>query len=390
MQISYSQIEVYLKCPKRYYFSYVEKIKPKKSKEQIFGNAIHLALKFLHQPKPLPPTLSQVLDYFKEVWEEESEKVEWDCKEEKEAYFKEGVEILKEYYQKNHPKNFLVVALEKKLLAKLKESPHPEAKEHTLVGIVDRIDKLPEGMFEIIDYKTHRKMPSQNHLQHNLQLGIYALAFEQNWPAFKNLPLKLSLYFLKHSEKLSVYKTTHLIEKTKQKVLKVISLIEKKKFPPFVSEFCDYCSYRNICPMWKHLYEDLSSQEREIVDLVNEYLTLKKRQEEDLKKIKKLREEINRYCDQKGIERIFGDEGYLKREYQTRTSFDFSKVKELLEPLGLWNQVLEPSSRKLKEIWDLIPEKIQEKIEKEAKQEKVCKILRAVFKKVKKEKIISP
>jgi len=142
--------------------------------------------------------------------------------------------------------------------------------------------------------------------------------------------------------------------------------------------------------MWKHLYEDLSSQEREIVDLVNEYLTLKKRQEEDLKKIKKLREEINRYCDQKGIERIFGDEGYLKREYQTRTSFDFSKVKELLEPLGLWNQVLEPSSRKLKEIWDLIPEKIQEKIEKEAKQEKVCKILRAVFKKVKKEKIISP
>ena len=106
MQISYSQIEVYLKCPKRYYFSYVEKIKPKKSKEQIFGNAIHLALKFLHQPKPLPPTLSQVLDYFKEVWEEESEKVDWGCKEEKEAYFKEGVAILKEYYQKNHPKNF--------------------------------------------------------------------------------------------------------------------------------------------------------------------------------------------------------------------------------------------------------------------------------------------
>ncbi len=384
MQISYSSIELYLNCPKKYYFSKVEKIKAKKSKEQIFGTLIHSALKFLHQPNPLPHTLSQVLDYFKELWENTKE-VDWQSEEEKNAYFEEGIRILKEYYKKNNPKNFLIVDLEKRFFAKIKEGNHPEAKEHTLIGIIDRIDKISNNYFEIIDYKTSRKMPSQNVVDNNLQLGIYALGFEQNWPRFKESPLKLSLYFLKHSEKISTQKNQELIEKAKQKALKTISLIEQKKFPPFVSSLCDFCVYKKICPMWKHLYQDLTPDDKQIVDLVNEYLILKKRQENDLKKIKELKEEINKYCDKKGVERIFSEEGYLQRDRQIRTNYDFLKIKEILEPVGFWNKILDPSLKKLKKIWQKLPKEIQEKIEKEAKIEKEFKSLRPIFKKIKKE-----
>jgi len=302
MQISYSSIELYLNCPKKYYFSEVEKIKAKKSKEQIFGTLIHSALKFLHQPTPFPPNLTQLLDYFKELWENAKD-IDWQSEEEKNAYFEEGIRILKEYYKRNNPKNFLIVDLEKKFFAKIKESSHPEAKEHTLIGIIDRIDKISDNYFEIIDYKTSRKMPSQNMVDNNLQLGIYALGFEQNWPKFKESPLKLSLYFLKHSEK-----------------------------------------------------------------------------------IKELREEINKYCDKKGIERIFSEEGYLQRERQIRANYDFSKIKEILEPVGFWNEILDPSLKKLKKIWSKLPEEVQKKIEKEAKEEKEFKSLKAVFKKIKKDK----
>jgi len=385
MQISYSSIELYLNCPKKYYFSEVEKIKAKKSKEQIFGTLIHSALKFLHQPTPFPPNLTQLLDYFKELWENAKD-IDWQSEEEKNAYFEEGIRILKEYYKRNNPKNFLIVDLEKKFFAKIKESSHPEAKEHTLIGIIDRIDKISDNYFEIIDYKTSRKMPSQNMVDNNLQLGIYALGFEQNWPKFKESPLKLSLYFLKHSEKISTQKNQELIEKAKQKALKVISLIEQKKFPPFVSSLCDFCVYKKICPMWKHLYQDLTLDDKQIVDLVNEYLILKKRQENDLKKIKELREEINKYCDKKGIERIFSEEGYLQRERQIRANYDFSKIKEILEPVGFWNEILDPSLKKLKKIWSKLPEEVQKKIEKEAKEEKEFKSLKAVFKKIKKDK----
>jgi len=384
MQISYSAIELYLNCPKKYYFSEVEKIKAKKSKEQIFGTLIHSTLKYLHQPTPLPPTLSEVLDYFEDLWKNIGD-VDWRSEEEKRAYFEEGIRILKEYYQKNNPKNFLIVDLEKKILAKIKESQHPEAREHTLVGIIDRIDKISDNCFEIIDYKTSRKMPSQKVVDNHLQLGIYALGFEQNWPSLKDANLILSLYFLKHSEKISTKKTQELIEKAKEKALRVISLIEEKKFPPFVSSFCDFCQYKKICPMWRHLYEDLGPDDKEIVNLVGDYLRLKKRYEDDAKKIKKLREEINKYCDKKGIERIFSEEGYIQRDRQVRASYDFSKIKEILEPLGLWEEVLEASLAKLKKIWKKLPKEVQEKIEKEAKQEKEFKSLRAVFKRVKRE-----
>jgi len=139
--------------------------------------------------------------------------------------------------------------------------------------------------------------------------------------------------------------------------------------------------------MWMHLYQDLTLDDKQIVDLVNEYLILKKRQENDLKKIKELREEINRYCDKKGIERIFSEEGYLQRDRQIRTNYDFLKIKEILEPVGFWNEVLDPSLKKLKKIWSKLPEEIQKKIEKEAKEEKEFKSLKAVFKKIKRDKL---
>ncbi len=382
MKISYSAIELYLNCPKKYYFSEVEKIKVKKSKEQIFGTLIHSALKFLHQPQPLAPKLEEVLDYFKERWQEQKE-VGFKSPEEEKAYFEEGLRILRDYYQKNQPQKFLIVDLEKKIFAKIKEGPHPEAKEHVLIGIIDRIDKISDNCFEIIDYKTSRKMPSQQVVDHHLQLGIYALGFEQNWPSLKDASLILSLYFLKHSQKISTKKTQEIIENAKRKALRVISLIEAKKFPCYVTSLCDWCQYKKICPMWKHLYENLSVSEKQMVDLVNEYLVLKKRQEEDLKRIKKLREEINRYCDKKGIERIFAPQGYLERTLQERTSFDEEKLFQILKETNFLEKVLDISLKKLKELWHQLPEEVKKRIEKEALLKKEFKSLKAVFKKVK-------
>ena len=40
--------------------------------------------------------------------------------------------------------------------------------KHTLSGIMDRIDKNADGSFEIIDYKTKRKMPGQKEMGNDL------------------------------------------------------------------------------------------------------------------------------------------------------------------------------------------------------------------------------
>ena len=65
--------------------------------------------------------------------------------------------------------------------------------------------KLTDDAFEVIDYKTAKKMPAQKNVDTDLQLSIYHLGMANRWPSIKeeNRPVKVSLYYLKHGEKLS-------------------------------------------------------------------------------------------------------------------------------------------------------------------------------------------
>ena len=51
---------------------------------------------------------------------------------------------------------------------------------HLLRGRVDRVDRLPDGGYELIDYKTGRpRSPAQ--LREDVQLSLYAVGARQAW-----------------------------------------------------------------------------------------------------------------------------------------------------------------------------------------------------------------
>ena len=70
------------------------------------------------------------------------------------------------------------------------------------------------GLVEI-DYKTGKRMPSQDALNRNLQLSLYSLGLQNRWPHLKPEDIKLSLYFLKHGEKLTAKPAPDATEKIK-------------------------------------------------------------------------------------------------------------------------------------------------------------------------------
>src|SRR5690606_31891428 len=51
---------------------------------------------------------------------------------------------------------------------------------HLLRGRVDRVDKLPEGGYELIDYKTGPPK-SASQLEQDVQLSLYAVAAREAW-----------------------------------------------------------------------------------------------------------------------------------------------------------------------------------------------------------------
>ena len=212
MRISYSSLENFQNCPLKYKFSEIDKIKEPKTKEQVFGNYIHEVLKWFYQQDPHFPTLDHLLEYYYNHWPSgvktvliNSKKEElsiWQNEQEEKDYFQEGLRILENYYHDNFPPKSLIIELETRFEAVVDEKPNEPGGKHVLTGIIDRIDKLPDGTLEVIDYKTGKKLPTQNEVDKNLQLSIYALGLLKKWPKIDLNRVKLSLYFLKFNEKI--------------------------------------------------------------------------------------------------------------------------------------------------------------------------------------------
>ena len=331
MRTSYSSLDTFKTCPLKYKFQNVDKIRVPKSVEAAFGSAIHASLKFMFERTPLYPTLDQIIDFFRDAWGQANF-----SDEEKEAYLKEGISILEKFYKQNPPWNFNVVDLESRFEAELNGGGTSE--NHILAGIIDRIDKN-DGAYEIIDYKTAKRMPAQEVLDNDLQMSIYHMGLMKRWPQLDVSKIKLSLYFLKHGEKISTSRTKEQLEDTKNNLLETIKDIQERiksgDFPPTPSALCDWCGYRQMCPMWKHLYASKyeaqkSKSEEEIKEIIKEYFGLKAQNDKNDDRLDELKTLVYGFMDEQKVERVFGIEGYLTRKTQERTSYDMDKIKETL------------------------------------------------------------
>lgn len=183
---------------------------------------------------------------------------------EERAAFAQGVSMLQDYYKKNDPGKINIVDLESRFQVEISPAKFDKVSDgglngetHIVSGIIDRIDKTGDG-FEIIDYKTTRKLPSQEKVDNDLQLSIYLAGFLRRYPReIDNLDkIKVSLYYLKHGVKLSSARTLEQIKQSEQLIVDLINEIQKSKFEPLISGLCDWCGYQNICPMWKHKFKD--------------------------------------------------------------------------------------------------------------------------------------
>jgi len=359
MRTSYSALNTFQTCGLKYKFQNIDKIKTPKSKEAIFGTIIHSVLKFLHTPQAIPPTIEEVLEYYNNLWNSEI----YEDKQEEVAVLSNGVRILQDYYAKNNPKNFNIIDLETRFNLDITE-------DITLAGIIDRIDKLEDGSFEIIDYKTGKKLPSQQDIDNDFQLSIYNMAITDRWPKLDQ-PIKLSLYYLKHGIKLSSLRTPEQIAQTKQIILDIIEEIKKGNFVPTPNALCDWCGYQKECPMFQHKFKKEEKKDIDIKAVLKEYYELKSEDKKNKQRIAELQKMINEYCDNENIERVFGDGIYITRVAQQRFSYDIIKVKNVLEPLNKWNEVISIDSVKLKNVLSGLSYKDQKEIEgaKELKKE---------------------
>jgi len=215
-------------------------------------------------------------------------------------------------------------------------------------------------------------------VDNDLQLSVYLKAFLKRYPKeIENLDkIKVSLYYLKHGVKLSSTRTPEQLKKSEQLFLDVIKLIESAKFEPVISPLCDWCGYQNLCPMWKHKFKEVRKVDTEEANkAIAEYIELKSAISITQDRLDKLQSEILKYMDQEGVERVFSDDGIIARTLRRTYKYDAKKIREILEPLDKWENVLKIDGIALKNILATLPYSTKKEIEKAKVVDKESKSL---------------
>jgi len=232
--ISYSQIDNYLVCPLRYKYSYTLRVPVPPNHSLSFGNTIHETLKEFHTQKMFGknPSLDELLSLYEKNWDP----LGYIDEKHRKERFESGKDLLKKYFEKNKDLEAKHIGLEKSFVLDIDGIK--------LRGKIDRIDKLPDGKLEIIDYKTGTTK-TQKEVDNDVQMTIYTMAATE---ALKIKPDMLSLYFLESGDKLSTNRTQKQVDAQKEIIKEVVEGIRKGNFEPKPGHECRWCDYKSICP----------------------------------------------------------------------------------------------------------------------------------------------
>ncbi len=307
MRVSYSAMDTFERCPLQYKFKYIDKISVPKRPELFFGGLIHKIVQEALKKDPAMPALEELLRMLEENWEAEV----FDSKQNSDAYLSVGKNMIRNFYADHKPGLTNIVAIEKRFLIPLSD-------KHSLSGAIDRVDQLPFGPFEIIDYKTNHKLPTANELAKPKQLAIYDFATRECWPDAKDV--KLTYYFLKHNKKIPVPMENIDSKTIKEDIIKIADDIEKtKEFAPKVGSTCDWCDFQERCPKMTHKFKEKTPAGEKMDEIVGEYLALKKKEEE-------LERTILEHMEKEKIEAFHHKKGVISRSKTGKFTIRKSKT----------------------------------------------------------------
>ncbi len=335
MRLSYSSINTYETCPAKFKFQYEDRVPQATSPALAFGDSLHRALHLFHdRPVPVPPSLEELHEMLEISWVSDGFR---DGSEEQ-MYRDHGRQVLGLYHRENAPQYRIPAALEFRFTV--------EVEGIALSGVIDRMDRIPGGGYEIIDYKTNRRLPPQARIDRDLQLSIYHLAAREVWGIE---PERLTLYYLLPGQRMTTARTSADVDELRRRIGTVAERIAAGKFEPRQNPLCDWCEYQPLCPLFRHRSErEQGDPAPRMTAVVDEWIDLKRRGREVYRRLDELSPLINAFADEHGYRRLFGTDGAaIDRRPQHVTAPLQEQVRAILEPLGLWEGVLSIDPGKL-------------------------------------------
>lgn len=248
---SHSRIATFEKCPLRFKYKYLDKLQPEieTTIEAHLGTAVHNTLQWIYetvqQSKDWSPKIDELIQKYTEEWQKEfsHEKIKV-VKQGMTArdYFNKGIQFLIDYYTKHTPFKDGTIECEKGVLIELDENGL-----YKIQGFIDRlVYNLETGEYEVHDYKTANTLPTQEEMDKDRQLALYAIAVKNQYGNEKEV--KLIWHYLAHNKIIKSKRTNEELEQLKKETIEKIKKIKSTtNFPANKSILCDWCEFQNTC-----------------------------------------------------------------------------------------------------------------------------------------------
>ncbi|WP_196807138.1 ATP-dependent helicase [Candidatus Solirubrobacter pratensis] len=252
--LSATDIETYRTCPLKYKFARVFRIPSEPTMNQRFGILVHQVLERYHagvtshggqrgdqgdaagagSRRPEGETsLPELLGLLEAGWRRGG----FGDSEEERQFRAKATQALVRYHDRFREDDGEPVWFEKGFAFRM--GPH------LLRGRVDRVDRLPDGGYELIDYKTGRPK-SRAQLREDVQLSLYAVGARESWQLDA---ASQAYYYVLDDEKVPVERSDDDRDWITETVFTVADGILGQGFEPTPSwSACSMCDYRIACP----------------------------------------------------------------------------------------------------------------------------------------------
>ncbi|HVE14100.1 MAG TPA: PD-(D/E)XK nuclease family protein [Elusimicrobiota bacterium] len=231
VELSYSMVRTYMDCPWLFKIVYQDRKRPPYHPRSALGVSIHRALEAFHREGA--PDLERLLELYDEGWvhagfSDAQEQLEWHRK---------GARVLEGYWRREEDRRSQILGVEKEFLFPL--GPH------RVRGSIDRVDRRPDGTIEVIDYKTHLDIASEESVAQDLQLRIYGLGVKESLGLD---PAWLSLDYVAVGKRVTVPYDAAREDEVKELLARVGDLIAWGKGLRPDTTHCAACDFRASCP----------------------------------------------------------------------------------------------------------------------------------------------
>ncbi len=229
--LSASDIDTYRTCPLKYKFARVFRIPQEPTLNQRFGILVHQVLERFHGDDG-PCTVEEMLGLLDAGWRRGG----FGGSEQEIQLRGKAADALTRYCQRFEEEEAQPTFFERSFSFQL--GPH------VLRGRVDRVDRLPEGGWELIDYKTGRPKTAAQ-LEQDVQLSLYAVAAQEAWQLGE---ARGAYYYVLDDAKVPVPAAAgrDWIEEVATEVAEGILSQGFEPTPSYAA--CAICDYRLVCP----------------------------------------------------------------------------------------------------------------------------------------------